>query len=124
MIKQCYKLMISTDSEFTKCSRVVDCCAAKFLIVVQQSFCSDSAISIYFFLLILKYGYNICLFNLLIQVHHVCGPKNTCQKFMVHISKLMMYGHVSFGPHKAKHFDANSAKLQGNFSQAKSNFCI
>ena len=64
------------------------------------------------------------LSNLLIQVHHACGPKCTCQKFVVHISKLMMYGHVSFGPHKVKYFVANSAKLQGNFAYAKSNFCV
>ena len=76
--------------------------AAEFLIAVQQSFCSVSTISIYFFLLISKYGYKICLFNLLIQVHHACGPKSTCQKFVVHLSKLIMYGHIAFCLHKVK----------------------
>ena len=77
---------------------------------MEQSFCNDFLILIYSFL-ILKYGCTIRFLNLFIQIHHACGLKYTCQKFMVHISKLIMYRHVTSCPHKVKDFVANSAKF-------------
>ena len=64
------------------------------------------------------------LFNLLAQVHHACGLKIAHQKFMVYISKLIIYRHATFCLYKEKNFASNSVKLQGNFDHTKSNFCI
>ena len=73
---------------------------------------------------ILKYGHTVRLFNLRNQIHRVCGAKITHQKFIVHISKLIMYAHKTFCPHKVKNFASNSIKLQVNFGHIKSTFCI
>ena len=91
-------VMISNGSEFLKCSRVSE---------VQQSFC-----------LLCNKVFAV------IQLHHASGPESICQKFVVHLSKLIMYGHVAFYLHKVKKFVANSVKLQDNFGHTKSNFCV
>ena len=48
-----------------------------------------------------------------------CGLQITHQKFMVEISKLIIY---EFCPHKVKNFVANTIKLQHNFGHTKSKF--